>query len=153
MFKLQNTWVVNEYPFVLPVFGSRSLAIAQNGPKGQNINESKALIKREICQVLVKREICHEVKFEKPKGNRHSLEKGAAGSKQHRKKPATKKSLNKNDFAKLGNMTLAEKIEKAAETANSRAEAVKGLKNMMNKQAHSQAWPKHTIHVRGKIKT
>ena len=67
MFKLQNTWVVNEYPFVLPVFGSRSLAIAQNGPKGQNINESKALIKREICQVLVKREICHEVKFEKTK--------------------------------------------------------------------------------------
>jgi|Cyp2metagenome_2_1107375.scaffolds.fasta_scaffold85017_4 hypothetical protein len=50
-------------------------------------------------------------------------------------------------------MTLAEKIEKAAETANSRAEAVKGLKNMMNKQAHSQAWPKHNIHVRGKIKT
>lgn len=63
----------------LPVFGSRSLAIAQNGPKGQNINESKALVKREMCQALVKREICKEINVEKNKRQQTPLEKSFIG--------------------------------------------------------------------------
>ena len=88
--------------------------------------------------------------LKKAKGNKHSLKKGAGSSTN--KKPATKKSLNKNNFAKLGNMTLAEKIDKAAETASNPVEAAKGLKQLMTKQEHSQAWSKHSIHMKGRAK-
>ena len=62
------------------------------------------------------------------------------------------KPLAKGKFAMKGNMTLAEKVATAPESAENPAEAAKELKGMMTKQEHSKAWSKHNIHMRGKSK-
>ena len=110
-------------------------------PKAKTSMKAKPLSKGKFAMKTI---------LKKTKGNKHSLKKGAGSSTN--KKPATKKSLNKNNFAKLGNMTLAEKIDKAAETASNPVEAAKGLKQLMTKQEHSQAWSKHSIHMKGRAK-
>ena len=68
------------------------------------------------------------------------------------KRPVKKNNLKKKHLAKLGNMTLAEKVATAPESAENPAEAAKELKGMMTKQEHSKAWSKHNIHMRGKSK-
>ena len=62
------------------------------------------------------------------------------------------KPLAKGKFAMKGNMTLAEKVATAPESAENPAEAAKELKGTMTKQEHSKAWSKHNIHMRGKSK-
>ena len=65
-----------------------------------------------------------------PKKKQHeSLPKGGAGSSKD-KKQVKKNNLKKKQLAKLGKMTLAEKVAKAAEDAENPAEAAKELKGM-----------------------
>ena len=53
--------------------------------------------------------------------------------------------LKKNMLAKLGKMTLAQKINKAAETGDTEEDAAKHLKGMLSKEEHSKAWSKHNV--------
>ena len=48
-------------------------------------------------------------------------------------------------LAKLGKMTLAQKINKAAETGETEEDAAKHLKGMLSKEEHSKAWSKHNV--------
>lgn len=78
------------------------------------------------------------------------LKKKINGTKRLKNMKA--KPLAKGKFAMKGNMTLAEKVATAPESAENPAEAAKELKGMMTKQEHSKAWSKHNIHMRGKSK-
>ena len=78
------------------------------------------------------------------------LKKKINGTKRLKNMKA--KPLAKGKFAMKGNMTLAEKVATAPESAENPAEAAKELKGMMTKQEHSKAWSKHNTHMRGKSK-
>ena len=56
-----------------------------------------------------------------------------------------KSFLKKSMLAKLGKMTLAQKINKAAETGETEEDAAKHLKGMLSKEEHSKAWSKHNV--------
>ena len=56
-----------------------------------------------------------------------------------------KSFLKKSMLAKLGKMTLAQKINKAAETGDTEEDAAKHLKGMLSKEEHSKAWSKHNV--------
>ena len=58
--------------------------------------------------------------------------------------------LKKGMLAKLGKMTLAQKIHKAAEGAESVQEAAQNLKGMLSKEEHSKAWSKHNVTMKSK---
>ena len=58
-------------------------------------------------------------------------------------KPATKVGFKKSHLAKLGKMTLAQKIRKAAEGCSTAEEAASNLKEMLSKEEHSKVWSKH----------
>ena len=58
--------------------------------------------------------------------------------------------LKKNMLAKLGKMTLAQKIQKAAGGAESVQEAAQNLKGMLSKEEHSKAWSKHNVTMKSK---
>lgn len=62
----------------------------------------------------------------------------------------TKTFLKKNMLAKLGKMTLAQKVNKAAESADTEMEAANNLKGMLSNDEHSKAWSKHNISMKGK---
>ena len=137
-----NIWVVNEFLCVSAnSLVQGPLQSHKMAPKAKTSMKAKPLSKGKFAMKTI---------LKKARGNKHSLKKGGGSSTD--KKPATRKSLNKNSLAKLGKMTLAEKIDKAAETASNPLEAAKGLKQMMTKQEHSQAWSKHNIHMKGKSK-
>ena len=61
-----------------------------------------------------------------------------------------KNFLKKNMLAKLGKMTLAQKVNKAAESAETDMEAANNLKGMLSKEEHSKAWSKHNISMKNK---
>ena len=119
-------------------------------PKAKTSMKAKPLSKGKLTKPLVQGTFAMKTISKKSKGNRHSLKKGAGSSTD--KKPSKKNALNKKELAKLGKMSLAEKIDKAAEDAQCPEEAAKGLRKMMTKQEHSQAWSKHNIHMRSKSK-
>ena len=56
-----------------------------------------------------------------------------------------KRFLKKNQLAKLGKMTLAQKIAKAAGNAETAEGAASNLKSMMNSNEHSRVWSKHNV--------
>ena len=58
--------------------------------------------------------------------------------------------LKRANLAKLGKLTLAEKVQKASENAENPDEAAANLKDMINKSDHSKAWSKHNIHMKSK---
>ena len=62
-----------------------------------------------------------------------------------KKEPWKKKTL-----AKLRKMTMAEKIKKAAEDAETAGEAAQNLRGMMDKSDRSKAWSKRNISMKGK---
>ena len=66
------------------------------------------------------------------------------------KKPLAKRGQRtmKLKRAKLGKLTLAEKVQKASENAENPDEAAANLRDMMNKSDHSKAWSKHNIHMK-----
>ena len=119
-------------------------------PKAKTPMKAKPLSKGKNAKSLPKGKFTKKSILKKSKDKRDSLKKGAGSSTD--KKPSKKNALNKKELSKLGNMSLSEKIEKAAEAATSPEEAAKGLKSMMTKQDHSSAWSKHNIHMRGKSK-
>ena len=82
-----------------------------------------------------------------------SLAKGGngAGSSKDRKEGKVKKGiLKKSQLAKLGQMTLAQKCKRAAESAETAEEAASNLKEMLSKQEHSRVWSKHNVALKGK---
>ena len=74
-----------------------------------------------------------------------------AGSSKDRKEGKVKKGiLKKSQVAKLGQMTLAQKCKRAAESAETAEEAASNLKEMLSKQEHSRVWSKHNVALKGK---
>ena len=59
-----------------------------------------------------------------------------------------KSALKKNNLAKLGKMTLAEKVAKAGEEADTPEEAAQSLKGMLDKQEKTRAWSKFNTHLK-----
>ena len=64
----------------------------------------------------------------------------------------TKKGLKKGQLAKLGKMTLAQKVAKAAAEAETAEEAANNLKGMLAKDEHSKIWSKHKTFLKGQTK-
>ena len=64
----------------------------------------------------------------------------------------TKHHLKKSQLTKLGKMTLAQKIKKAAEGAETAEEAATNLKELLTKQEHSKVWSKHNVALQKKQK-
>jgi hypothetical protein len=62
-------------------------------------------------------------------------------------KKVEKKQLKKNNLKKLGELSLAEKVRKAAEGAENDEEAAANLKGMLNKVDHSNIWNQHQKHL------
>ena len=100
--------------------------------------------KAKVMKTLAKRK--NPCQKEKP------LSKGKpAGSSKD--KPLAKRGrrnlkLRRGNLAKLGKLTLAEKVAKAAEDADNPEEAAANLKGLMSKSDHSKAWSKHNIHMK-----
>ena len=67
-------------------------------------------------------------------------------------KPATKVGFKKSHLAKLGKMTLAQKIRKAAEGCSTAEEAASNLKEMLSKEEHSKVWSKRNCVLKKKTK-
>ena len=73
-----------------------------------------------------------------------------AGSSSDKAMKKVKKAvLKKSSLAKLGKMTLAQKVAKAAENTEDPAEAAQELKGMLSKQEHTRVWSKYNCHLRG----
>ena len=60
--------------------------------------------------------------------------------------------LKKKHLAKLGKLSLAEKVAKAAEGAGTAEEAAQELRGMLSKQEHSRVWSKYNCHLKGQPK-
>ena len=73
------------------------------------------------------------------------------GSKNTIKK-VMKSKLKPKNLAKLGKLSLAEKVAKAAEGTESPEEAAQNLKGMLSKQEHSRVWSKYNCHLKGQSK-
>ena len=61
-----------------------------------------------------------------------------------------KLSLKRKNLKKLGKMTLAEKIKKAGEDADTAEEAASNLRGMLDKQEHSRVWSKYQTALKSK---
>ena len=61
--------------------------------------------------------------------------------------------LKKDQLQKLGKMTLAQKIKKADEGAETAEEAATNLKELVTKQEHSKVWSKHYVTLQKNKKT
>ena len=88
-----------------------------------------------------------------PKGSKNMTGKGTGSStdKKHLAKRGQRTmKLKRANLAKLGKLTLAEKVQKASENAENPDEAAANLRDMMNKSDHSKAWSKHNIHMKSK---
>ena len=68
------------------------------------------------------------------------------------KKKVMKSSLKVSNLQKLGKMSLAEKVKKASEGAETAEEAATNLKTMLDKQEHSRVWSKIKKHSKAKPK-
>lgn len=79
-------------------------------PKAKTSMKAKPLSKGKLTKPVVKGTFAMKTISKKSKGNRHSLKKGAGSSTD--KKPSKKNALNKKELAKLGKMSLAEKIDR-----------------------------------------
>ena len=84
-----------------------------------------------------------------------SLTKGTSAMKKNQASSSKamkvkKEVLKKNMLAKLGKMTLAQKLRKAAEGADTEEDAANNLKGMLTKEEHSKAWSKHKVSMKGK---
>ena len=78
-----------------------------------------------------------------PKGSKKPLKK--KGNKTVLKRPFVKKeakALTKRNLAKLEDMTLQEKVEKATQEEDPE-NAAEALGKMMTKQEHSKVWSQH----------
>ena len=60
-----------------------------------------------------------------------------------------KMSLKKKNLAKLGKMTLQQKVDKATEHAETPEEAAQELKTILTKDEHSKVWSKHKTYLKG----
>ena len=77
--------------------------------------------------------------------------KGAASKKPSTKVMKVKKlSLKKGHLEKLGKMTLAQKVQKAAEGCETAQEAATNLRGMLTKEEHSKVWSKHNVALKKK---
>ena len=85
------------------------------------------------------------------KGSKATLTKGGKGAKAKAMK-VNKSTLKKSQLQKLGKMTLAQKITKAAEGAETAEEAASNLKGMLGKQEHSKVWSRHQTWLKGQSK-
>ena len=81
-----------------------------------------------------------------------TLTKGGQIAKPKKSMKVTKGSLKKSQLEKLGKMTLAQKISKAAEGAETAEEAASNLKELLDKQEHSKVWSKHQTWLKGQSK-
>ena len=76
------------------------------------------------------------------------LTKGILKNKGGKKK-VMKMSLKKKNLAKLGKMTLQQKVDKATEHAETPEEAAQELKTILTKDEHSKVWSKHKTYLKG----
>ena len=98
--------------------------LAKGKPKGKSLTKGRGILKHPLT---------------KGKGIlKNPLTKGK-GSGTH--------SLKKANLNKLGKLTLAEKVQKASEGAESPEEAATNLKGLMSKLDKSKAWSKHNVHM------
>ena len=67
-------------------------------------------------------------------------------------KKVMKSILKARNLQRLGKLTLAEKVAKAAEGTDTPEEAAQELKGMLSKQEHSRVWSKYNTHLKGKPK-
>ena len=80
-----------------------------------------------------------------------TLAKGGKGAKAKAMK-VMKSILKKSQLKKLGEMSLSQKISKAAEGAETAEEAANSLKTMLAKGEHSKVWSKHQTWLKGQSK-
>ena len=87
-------------------------------------------------------------------GAKNSLPKGKGGKAMNKEQRAKararvkKTNLSKNRLAKLGKMSLKEKIDAAAAAAETPEEAAETLKKTMTDQEKQSAWGKHQTFLR-----
>ena len=74
-----------------------------------------------------------------------ALTKGKTKSGSSTDKKVKKTFLKKGQLEKLGKMTLAQKVAKATEHADTAEEAAQNLKGMLNKSEHSRVWSKFNV--------
>ena len=84
-----------------------------------------------------------------PKGKPKALTKGN-GAKSGTNKPmkVKKSALKRKNLEKLGKMTLAQKVKKATEEADTAEEAAHSLKDTLTKEEHSKVWSKHNVEMK-----
>ena len=81
----------------------------------------------------------------KPASAEAALTKGKTTSGSSTDKKVKKTFLKKGQLEKLGKMTLAQKVAKATEHADTAEEAAQNLKGMLNKSEHSRVWSKYNV--------
>lgn len=86
-----------------------------------------------------------------PKGKPKALTKGiGARSSTKKAMKVNKTALKRKNLEKLGKMTLAQKIKKATEEADTAEEAAHNLKDTLTKEEHSKVWSKHNVELKKK---
>ena len=83
----------------------------------------------------------------KLKSSKAALEKAKPKAKALGKASHHKNKLNKTNLEKLGNMSLNDKIQAAAEQGGTIEEQAVALKESLTKDEHSQVWGRHQTHL------
>ena len=93
-------------------------------------------------------------KGSKPKPPLTKGRDGAGSSKDKKPKAKAMKVLKgilkRKNLEKLGKMTLAQKVQHAAQGAETAEEAATNLKGLLTKQEHSKVWSKHNVEMQKK---
>ena len=119
--------------------------------KGVGMGPKPAAMKAMKTMKSILKKTAPKAKATLTKGSKATLTKGGSGAKAKAMK-ATKTKLNKSQLDKLGKLTLAQKVAKAAEGAETAEEAATNLKELLGKQEHSKVWSKHQTWLKGQNK-
>ena len=121
-------------------------------PKAKNAMKTKPLTKGKFSKKSNGR--APLTKRGKPQPPLTKGGKGAGSSKDKKPKAKAMKVLKgilkKKKLDKLGKMTLAEKVQHAAEGTETAEEAAANLKQLLSKQEHSKVWSKHNVEMQKK---
>ena len=89
------------------------------------------------------------------KVNKNHLKKAGPKKGKVLKRPFAKKgatALTRRNLNKLEDMTLEEKVKRAAKEEKKPEAAAESLKKMMSKQEHSKVWSQHQTYLRSQSK-
>ena len=88
--------------------------------------------------------------MKKPAAKAFPCPKGKAKAKGTYRKKGNKSTLTKGDLAKLGKLSLDERVKKVTEENNSPEEAALALKDSLTKDESAKMWSKHQTYLKGK---